>query len=192
MVRTWAQWCLCGAVLLNMPMAMAADSIVQEFDGWKITITPGPSAAIPLPPSPAPPVKNVSSGAKTTGPVQLVSLRHEPEAATKPADPTPDVDQDDSPMIIPASPIAPPVTDARPSVLSYRSVYNSIPFSRAEYDANPSYRHDSTMEFLFGQLRPTVIHRGTTEVNHYYPNGYVHPITPVYFQGVGLRIHRTW
>lgn len=41
----------------------------------------------------------------------------------------------------------------------YRETYNSIPFSRAEFDANPSYRHDATMEFLFGQMRPTVINR---------------------------------
>lgn len=41
----------------------------------------------------------------------------------------------------------------------YREIYNSIPFSRAEFDANPSYRHDATMEFLFGQMRPTVINR---------------------------------
>jgi hypothetical protein len=41
----------------------------------------------------------------------------------------------------------------------YREIYHSIPFSRAEYDASPSYRHDATMEILFGQMRPTVINR---------------------------------
>ena len=35
----------------------------------------------------------------------------------------------------------------------YRRVYNSIPFSRAEYKANPNYRHDSTMEILTGNAR---------------------------------------
>ncbi|HET6426272.1 MAG TPA: hypothetical protein VFG20_21450 [Planctomycetaceae bacterium] len=52
-----------------------------------------------------------------------------------------------------------PATDAAARVRLYREVYNSIPFSRAEFNANPSYRHDATMEFLFGEMRPTVIHR---------------------------------
>lgn len=41
----------------------------------------------------------------------------------------------------------------------YRRIYESIPYRRSEYLANPSYRHDATMELLFGELRPTVIHR---------------------------------
>lgn len=46
-----------------------------------------------------------------------------------------------------------------PTGYDYRHVYESIPFIRSEYDANPSYRHETTMELLFGQLRPTVIHK---------------------------------
>ncbi|MCG6156718.1 hypothetical protein [Rubinisphaera margarita] len=45
------------------------------------------------------------------------------------------------------------------SPAQYQAVYDSIPFSRAEYLANPSYRHEATMEMLFGELRPTVIHK---------------------------------
>ena len=41
----------------------------------------------------------------------------------------------------------------------YRAAYNAVPYRRAEYLANPSYRHDAAMEILFGELRPTVIHR---------------------------------
>lgn len=47
---------------------------------------------------------------------------------------------------------------------AYREVYDAIPFSRAEYDANPSYRHEAAMELLFGQLRPTVVHRQQTRI----------------------------
>ncbi len=39
----------------------------------------------------------------------------------------------------------------------YADAYRSIPFNRAEYDANPSYRHEAAMELLFGQMRPTTI-----------------------------------
>ena len=33
----------------------------------------------------------------------------------------------------------------------YKSIYSSIPFSRAEYVANPGYRHQATMSIILGQ-----------------------------------------
>lgn len=33
----------------------------------------------------------------------------------------------------------------------YRKIYKSIPFSRAEYEAHPGYRHEATMSLLLGQ-----------------------------------------
>jgi hypothetical protein len=39
---------------------------------------------------------------------------------------------------------------------SYRDIYLSIPFSRTEYDANPAYRHQATMEIMLGQLHPVI------------------------------------
>lgn len=35
----------------------------------------------------------------------------------------------------------------------YNRIYDAIPFRRAEYNANPSYRHDSAMEILTGNAR---------------------------------------
>lgn len=35
----------------------------------------------------------------------------------------------------------------------YKRIYASIPFNRAEYSVNPSYRHDATMEILTGNAR---------------------------------------
>ena len=35
----------------------------------------------------------------------------------------------------------------------YKEIYASIPFNRAEYNTNPSYRHDATMEILTGNAR---------------------------------------
>ena len=46
---------------------------------------------------------------------------------------------------------------ARKDSRSYREIYNSIPFSRAEYDANPGYRHQATMEIMLGQLHPIIV-----------------------------------
>lgn len=59
---------------------------------------------------------------------------------------------------------APPAADgenAGPTVVvdpqDYIRVYNSIPFNRAEYNANPNYRHDSAMEILTGNPRHQTI-----------------------------------
>ena len=117
------------------------------------------------------------------------------------------IDPLSSMIVIPCEGCALPIIIPRPTVetltpatvvslpnqaLAYREVYDSIPFSRAEYQANPSYRHDATMELLFGQLRPTVIQRGTTNVNHYYHNnGWNYPLQPYYPYSLGLRIHQS-
>jgi len=53
--------------------------------------------------------------------------------------------------------------------LTYEQAYNAIPFNRAEYDANPSYRHDSAMELLFNQMRPTTIIRSQSSHSSKYP-----------------------
>lgn len=42
--------------------------------------------------------------------------------------------------------------------LTYRQVYESIPYSRAEYLADPAYRHEATMELLTGVPRQKVVH----------------------------------
>ena len=39
----------------------------------------------------------------------------------------------------------------------YDRIYRSIPYRIVESRANPSYRHDATMEILTGQLRPTIV-----------------------------------
>lgn len=62
---------------------------------------------------------------------------------------------------------------------SYRDAYRAIPFSRAEYLANPSYRHDSAMELLFGKMRPTVIHRHVTQLR---PVRTVAAFSPYYYR----------
>lgn len=69
----------------------------------------------------------------------------------------------------------------------YQRVYRSIPFNRAEYDANPTYRHDTTMEILTGNPRHQTIvkhtsirHAGETPVSsttpaHLLPYRYNNP-----------------
>jgi len=52
-----------------------------------------------------------------------------------------------------------PSRSAKGLIANYQEIYNAIPYRRVEYLANPSYRHDTTVEVLFGQMRPTTIHR---------------------------------
>ena len=44
-------------------------------------------------------------------------------------------------------------------VPSYAAVRATIPFSRSEWEADPTYRHNGTMELMLGQLRDMVVYR---------------------------------
>ncbi|MCA9061276.1 MAG: hypothetical protein KDA85_22335 [Planctomycetaceae bacterium] len=55
-----------------------------------------------------------------------------------------------------------PVGANQVNLADYQRVYESIPFSRSEYNVNPSYRHDSAMEILTGNARHQTVVRHTT------------------------------
>ncbi len=79
----------------------------------------------------------------------------------------------------------------------YVRIYRSIPFNRAEYNANPTYRHDSAMEILTGIGRhQTIVRHGTpkqvqrsatpyvgTGIPGFYPDAFIRP-------GVRLNYYR--
>jgi len=73
----------------------------------------------------------------------------------------------------------------------YVRIYKSIPFNRAEYNANPTYRHDSTMEILTGNARhQTIVRHGTPKqtqrpATSYAGSGW--PGMPGYLPGVFVR-----
>ncbi len=73
----------------------------------------------------------------------------------------------------------------------YVQIYKAIPFNRAEYNANPTYRHDSTMEILTGNARhQTIVRHGTpqqtqTSATSYAGSGW--PGMPGYLPGVFVR-----
>jgi hypothetical protein len=64
--------------------------------------------------------------------------------------------------------------------LSYREAYDSIPFSRAEYSANPSYRHEAAMELVFGVQRPTTV----VKLPAIYPQPMTSSIEQNFFMGL--------
>lgn len=212
-----------GLVCSTVSTTSATEPFVQDFDGWKITIRPGPSSGLPnpVPPSPGNPPAGVTN---SKGKIQLLSLRQEatPPVETPPPPPKPspdfqaaDATDDGLPVIIPGessqccepkTTVSPPEGSVDPRYLSqmYAEIYNSIPFNRAEYNANPSYRHDTAVEFLFGKMRPTVVHRNTNiNYNYGYSGGYGYGVPYAYggagfgypplqlvVPGTGLRIHR--
>ena len=68
--------------------------------------------------------------------------------------------------LVPAQPVTGAVTACddcgQIDVTAYKRIYNSIPFNRAQFNANPNYRHDSTMEILTGNARHQTIVRHNT------------------------------
>ena len=69
--------------------------------------------------------------------------------------------------------------------MSYGQAYNSVPFSRAEYEANPAYRHEAAMELMFGAMRPTATVKQTIPYFSRYPDLYRfrYPVFP--YQNLG-------
>jgi hypothetical protein len=130
-------------VIAAVPPAVAGEQQPVNKADWKIEIVPGVSSA---------PIESAKED-------EILPAAQASVAATQPADvglapPADSVESAPEP-----EPGNPDVPFGNLSSMSYLDVYRSIPFIRAEYDANPSYRHDATMEILFGQLRPTVVHK---------------------------------
>lgn len=74
-----------------------------------------------------------------------------------------------------------------PPVMSYTEAYNSIPFSRSEYEANPGYRHEAAMELMFRQLRPTTVVKQFTPRAFRYPDFYQYPYARYPYTQIGVR-----
>jgi hypothetical protein len=64
--------------------------------------------------------------------------------------------------------------------MRYTQAYAMIPFNRAEYEANPSYRHEAAMELMLGAPRPTTIVRQSAPYFSRYPDyiRYRHAVFP--------------
>ncbi len=106
----------------------------------------------------------------------------------------------------PAAENCPNCGHATANAADYTRIYNSIPFNRAEYDANPTYRHDSAMEILTGNARhKTIVRHGTSKpatqasaqtVPAAYPNllpyGYIRPAVRFNYYRYFPSLRPTW
>lgn len=86
-----------------------------------------------------------------------------------------------------------PVSTREFNAKSYVDVYNSIPFSRSEYDYNPGYRHEATMELLLGQVKTrTIIERAAPAQQTWYrPAMYTTPYRTFYGR-YGVNFNLWW
>jgi len=202
---------MCSVVVFLNQIGNAADAVVQEFEGWKITIqaNEGDLPRKAIMPNPAVFEDLANNLTPRFGPIlKLTSFNPFDEAQISKA-PMPNQSSElgGPPALVaktssdpaPRASADPSGGPADPRFLSrmYLDVYKSIPFVRAEYEANPSYVHDATMEFLFGHMRPTVIHRNTISLSQnspHYGSGfrrYAYPPLQLIVPGTGLRIHRS-
>lgn len=159
-MRVLTRALLLSAIAVCLPMfelaAVAAEVVkVPEGSGtWVMTISPGRSSAESTGPARnAAPVTTADAVNEERSPIQLASYQRTVGSADAPARFTP------LETALGVPPAIGPVRHVDPD--AYFDVYRSIPFVRSEYEANPSYRHEATMEILFGQMRPSVTHRTT-------------------------------
>jgi hypothetical protein len=130
--RCWSALCLVAA--------LATSASAGDTDSWQIRILPATKLRLAQAPAPAMP-----GSAK---PAPAPGLQ-EPNATPKTYDPAPAPANKPSGQmrIIPGRPHS-----AGPPRASYSDVYHSIPFSRAEYVAHPSYRSEATLGLMLGQM----------------------------------------
>lgn len=168
------------ASALLAPSIQAGDqvggsTVFRGDDGseWAVTIRPAVKTAqkaessVLVPPPPEESVQTVAAVEPQNSPklqapslpsaVLAVAGQQEPPVASPavPFETPPSATQPENEFGIKITPGGP----RRLTILgrSYTDAYRSIPFSRAEYLANPGYRHDAAMEILFGQMRPTTV-----------------------------------
>jgi hypothetical protein len=99
-----------------------------------------------------------------------------------------------------ADPVAAPASNADPAMrsvdlvpgvmprtMTYDEAYAAVPFSRTEYEANPTYRHQAALELMFHTLRPTTLVNNFTPRVIRYPDSYQMPYSRNDTQHINIR-----
>ena len=182
-------------VPLSQPAMHPAALNVLPQDAPKTAAPPSPEkpAAYEAAPkqAPAPAEKTADAKAPETKEEKAPAETAEPKAEAEPKEIKSPYDNPFGIEIVPrfSYPALPPAALGVPigehgvkpvSPWDYAWIYHSIPFLRSEYIANPSYRHEAAMEMLFGELRPTVVHKHPGEPRPHatlfpFENNYIQP-----------------
>lgn len=161
-------------ICLSLWFAVLALSLCsgQTFAQEQLPLAPSPDASIavqmtPVPVAPEgsqtelpPPVTFVPSAPVAMVPNEEWSIQITPALKLKSAVTSPQVQLVEPPQDGQLEDVHQPTMSREEFASAYQRVYNSIPFRRAEYNRNPTYRHDSAMEILTGNARHQTI------VNH--------------------------
>lgn len=138
-VRSLIATLFCGLVTVASGADEPKSLKVPPGVNWKSEIVPGPAIG----PSPVPKFDRAVRQAQAAKLDEFVE-KLPPLPAREPAE---EIVQAGTGAALPAG----------MNRASYSEVYNSIPFRRSEYLANPSYRHDATIELMLGQIRPKTV-----------------------------------
>ena len=114
------------------------------------------------------------------------------------AAPAPGVDAKQTPATREAKPIGPELPPqlvpqftttlpAGPPKMTYAEAYAAVPFSRAEYEGNPVYRHQAALELMFGVQRPMTLVQNYTPRAFRYPDSYQIPYGRSGAQHINIR-----
>lgn len=85
------------------------------------------------------------------------------------------------------APNAAAVLPGGPARMSYAEAYAAVPFSRAEYEGNPVYRHQAALELMFGVQRPTTLVQNYTPRAFRYPDSFQIPYGRSDTQHINIR-----
>lgn len=140
---------LVAAAALFASGAYAEAVTLENKDGthWVMQIEPGVSRVppvVPLPEIPADEVETVTAEKPVAAATDVGEMPPAPEPVIETS-----IVQSRGMMIIPRG-----AESCADLAVRYKQIYAAIPFNRAEYVANPSYRHDATMELLTGNVQP--------------------------------------
>ncbi|WP_145367182.1 hypothetical protein [Maioricimonas rarisocia] len=139
-------------ILLAAAQTQAGDIQLVDAtgDAWVMTVTPRLAQAEAAPVAPSAPDD-------ATAPLALDDATAPPAPGVAP----PAAPVEEGPVAEGSMTVQPLDGVSRVMVngMTYEQAYASIPYRRHEYLANPSYRHEAAMELLFGQMRPTTIHK---------------------------------
>jgi hypothetical protein len=139
-ISVWQLAAVCFAALATTAAARAA-----EPDSWTIRIIPAPRFAVAqaAPKRPAP----AAAPAPQEPAVSPQQARPMPAANPNPSMPPAEPQGANGLRIVPGS-----RSRGMAGRASYSDVYRSIPFSRAEYVAHPSYRSEATLGLILNQM----------------------------------------
>ncbi len=170
---------------LSGPSLLAADKSAADKNGviidptWTILIRPAKRA-------PQAPSLETESASGVT-PAVNEGEAPAPESAPKPELPAVPVKPIGPELPPQLAPQAQTMLPAGPPRMTYAEAYAAVPFSRAEYEGNPVYRHQAALELMFGVQRPTTLVQNYTPRAFRYPDSYQIPYGRSDTQHINIR-----